>query len=306
MNQSWGALKVLHDDTLPSFRPAVNQRWRCADEPWVNASGTTNRATAAAAVITNCGRGLQCRFHVARFNRLPALIGIVCPNAGETISLQFNPDPESRLASVLSRQPHVAHSAPSAECRADFARDDRPHAQSHRLRRNRTPCRCNHGNAPECRGKKKYRDRCGDRSDSRTVLMAACAKPQPPKSRRISRSRGTLYCWPLFLKISVQVSSVFPSTAATKLPIWSLGILAGSVLAAVLGSLPLLHDFGATNQDARYRFPAPNRSDRGRQLFQYEAPYPRSGDTHAAATKPPSPPRLLLNVVATAEVIPTQ
>ena len=35
------AAKVLQADTLPSFKPVVNQRWRCAEEPWVKASGTT-------------------------------------------------------------------------------------------------------------------------------------------------------------------------------------------------------------------------------------------------------------------------
>ena len=39
--QSDDAAKVLQAETLPSFRPAVNQRCRCAEEPWVKASGTT-------------------------------------------------------------------------------------------------------------------------------------------------------------------------------------------------------------------------------------------------------------------------
>jgi hypothetical protein len=27
--------------TFPDFKPVVNQRVRCAEEPWMNASGTT-------------------------------------------------------------------------------------------------------------------------------------------------------------------------------------------------------------------------------------------------------------------------
>ncbi len=34
-------LNVSQADTLPSLKPVVNQRWRCAEEPWVKASGTT-------------------------------------------------------------------------------------------------------------------------------------------------------------------------------------------------------------------------------------------------------------------------
>ena len=38
---TYGALKVSQLASDPDFNPAVNQRVRCAEEPWVNASGTT-------------------------------------------------------------------------------------------------------------------------------------------------------------------------------------------------------------------------------------------------------------------------
>ena len=38
---TYGALKVSQLASDPDLNPAVNQRVRCAEEPWVNASGTT-------------------------------------------------------------------------------------------------------------------------------------------------------------------------------------------------------------------------------------------------------------------------
>src|SRR5207344_1794143 len=42
------------------------------------------------AVVTDCSGGLQSCFNVARFNRIPALVGVISPNAGEAISLQLD------------------------------------------------------------------------------------------------------------------------------------------------------------------------------------------------------------------------
>jgi hypothetical protein len=38
---SCSARKVSQLPTLPAFKPVMNQRERCAEVPWVNASGTT-------------------------------------------------------------------------------------------------------------------------------------------------------------------------------------------------------------------------------------------------------------------------
>ena len=35
------AWNVLQLEICPLLSPVVNQRWRCADEPWVKLSGTT-------------------------------------------------------------------------------------------------------------------------------------------------------------------------------------------------------------------------------------------------------------------------
>src|SRR6516225_2392459 len=40
-HQSCSVRKVSQLETVPPFRPVVNQRVRCAEEPWVKASGTT-------------------------------------------------------------------------------------------------------------------------------------------------------------------------------------------------------------------------------------------------------------------------
>ena len=39
--QSCAALNVSQLSSFPHFRPFVNQRVRCSEEPWVKASGTT-------------------------------------------------------------------------------------------------------------------------------------------------------------------------------------------------------------------------------------------------------------------------
>ena len=39
--QSCSVRKVSQLGTLPDFKPVMNQRVRCAEEPWVKASGTT-------------------------------------------------------------------------------------------------------------------------------------------------------------------------------------------------------------------------------------------------------------------------
>jgi len=41
LHQSCSVRKVSQLETVPDFKPIVNQRVRCADEPWVKASGTT-------------------------------------------------------------------------------------------------------------------------------------------------------------------------------------------------------------------------------------------------------------------------
>ena len=41
LHQSCSVRKVSQLETVPDFKPVVNQRVRCADEPWVKASGTT-------------------------------------------------------------------------------------------------------------------------------------------------------------------------------------------------------------------------------------------------------------------------
>jgi hypothetical protein len=40
-HQSSGVRKVSQLATSPDFKPVMNQRVRCAEVPWVNASGTT-------------------------------------------------------------------------------------------------------------------------------------------------------------------------------------------------------------------------------------------------------------------------
>src|SRR5215831_2342745 len=42
-------------------------------------------------IVANCRRGLQRRLHVARLERIPSLIRIIRPDAGETVGLQFDP-----------------------------------------------------------------------------------------------------------------------------------------------------------------------------------------------------------------------
>jgi len=39
--QSCSVRKVSQLETVPDFKPVMNQRARCAEEPWVKASGTT-------------------------------------------------------------------------------------------------------------------------------------------------------------------------------------------------------------------------------------------------------------------------
>src|SRR6185437_179147 len=42
-------------------------------------------------VVADSGSRLQSGLHVAGLDRFPALIGVICPNAGKTISLQLDP-----------------------------------------------------------------------------------------------------------------------------------------------------------------------------------------------------------------------
>ena len=43
-------------------------------------------------VIANGRRGLQSRFDVARFDKFPRLLRVICPHSGKAISLQLDPD----------------------------------------------------------------------------------------------------------------------------------------------------------------------------------------------------------------------
>ena len=42
-------------------------------------------------IVANCRSCLHGRFYVARLERIPFLVGVIRPYAGETVGLQFNP-----------------------------------------------------------------------------------------------------------------------------------------------------------------------------------------------------------------------
>ena len=101
MRQSYksAARNVLQAATVPSRNPFPNQRWRCAEEPWVkefrhHASGRLKLQR----VVADRGCRLERRLDVAGFDQWrtalfhqPCIL-MVRPDAGEAIGLQFNLD----------------------------------------------------------------------------------------------------------------------------------------------------------------------------------------------------------------------
>src|SRR5262245_61659273 len=71
----------------PSHEPALPLRRRAVGE---SVGHNVTARLLLQAIVADCRRGLHRRLDVARLDRIPALIGIVRPDAGQTVSLQLN------------------------------------------------------------------------------------------------------------------------------------------------------------------------------------------------------------------------
>ena len=197
----------------------------------------------------------------------------------------------------------------SAECRAGSARGGRPRARSHKPARIRRPCLGNRESALRSHGRTTCRDRCAGRSDNKTApSRPARSRSRPAPSLRTAAAAADGIAVRSARKISPQVSSVLPSTAATNWPVWSVGVpvrrVGLPVRLLVLGASAADH-FRAADQDARIDAESPSRSGRARSRFRCRARRRRPESETAAAEPPPPPLAIVLDIVAAAEIIPT-
>ena len=105
--------------------PRLNQRTRCADEPWVNDSGTTRpRACLLERVVADGAGGAQPLLDVARLQQLAVAVGVEGPDAGQAVGLQLQSRTERRLLCRL-RQPRAlrVHALGDAEQVLDVVAD---------------------------------------------------------------------------------------------------------------------------------------------------------------------------------------
>ena len=80
----------------PVLSPLRNQRTRCADVPWVKASGTTYPCVVLHdAVVAHGGGGVQPFLDVALLQDVLHPLGVVGPDPGQEIGLQLQPHHEA-------------------------------------------------------------------------------------------------------------------------------------------------------------------------------------------------------------------
>ena len=292
---------------MPCLKPVVNQRLRCSAEPWVKASGTTRPcALLLQRVVADRGGGLQRRLDVAGIEELSCAARNDSPRRRRSNRPAIRPAPGCGWPPPCCRR-RAARAAPSAGCRAGSARDGRPRARSHRPARIRRPCRCSRGSASRCRGRTRCRDRCAGRSGNRTApSRPARSRSRPAPSRRTAAAAARGIAGRRRWKMSLQVSSVLPSTAATNWPVSSVGApvrrvglpVGLLVLRAAAGD-----HFGAADQHARIDAERPaDQAEHDHGADAEPAAADRKAET--AAAEAAAVTAIVLDIVAAAEIIP--
>ena len=176
------AAKVLQALTVPSLKPVENQRLRCSALPWVKLSGTTVPCVCRCSVSSPIADAVCNAASMSPGSRnLLLRLGVVGPDAGEAVGLQF----DLHLQSVGLRRgcrTRAAPAAPWAGCRAGSARDGRPRARSHR------PCEKSQALPVQPR-KRVSRSRKNDSVEIDLAIVRAIERPHRALRRAAGRTR---------------------------------------------------------------------------------------------------------------------